>query len=164
MSWFKPSLLIVLILVTGCGFTPLLAKQSITEQYPAIALSNIPDREGQYLRNQLLDRLAAKEQTVDAPYYLQIDPLVITVTNFGIQKDSTATRGEMQISAEMKLTDTKTQKILLQRTLKSVGGYNILENQYATIVSKQSLTEHLLQEMSATAVTEITLYFNRSKP
>jgi LPS-assembly lipoprotein len=164
MSWFKPSLLIVLLFVTGCGFTPLLAEKNTTAEYPDIALSNIPDREGQYLRNQLLDRLAAKEQPVDAAYYLQIDPLVITVTNFGIQKDSTATRGAMQITAEMKLLDSKTQKVLLQRSLKSVGGYNILENQYATIVSKQSLTEHLLQEMSATAVTEITLYFNRSKP
>ena len=50
---------------------------------------------------------------------------------------------------------------MLTRDIRSVGSYNELDNQFATLVSSQSLAGHMLEELSDDVVTEINLYFSR---
>jgi LPS-assembly lipoprotein len=167
MSSFKFILVAVaLSLAAGCGFEPLYgthspAAEAVSAALPSIEIASIPDRDGQYLRNLLIDRLNTRGRPADALYLLQLSKLEKNILNLGIQKDATATRAQIQITSHMQLIDKVTGKPVLERDLKTVGAYNLLDDQLATMVSQQNITESILQEMRDDAVQELSLYFRR---
>lgn len=164
MSWCNKALgLVLLLCVAACGFDPLYGgPQVVAAQLPGMEINNIPDRDGQYFRNQMIDRLYARGMPQNAPYALNFSPVDKNIVNIGIQKDATATRAQLQVSTQMTLTDKATGNVLLQRNLKATDAYNILDNQLATLVSQQSATESVLNEMADSALNELSLYFKRA--
>ena len=165
-SLFAALCLVLALGLSNCGFEPLYGTKSPEAQAVAVSLPNIdiasiPNRDGQYLRNLLIDRLYTSGRPDAAPYLLKFSTLQKDVVTLGIQKDATATRAQIQITAHMDLIDKTTNKPVLQRDLKTVGAYNMLDNQLAALVSQQNITESILQEMKDDAVTELTLYFRR---
>ena len=171
MSWFKSSLfkssaVFLCLVVAACGFQPMYGSHGASKVVTAsnesqVEIANIPDRDGQYLRNQLIDRLYLNGRPAEAPYVLSIQPLKSNLTNLGIRKDATSTRGMLQLDTTITLVERATGNIVLKRDERAVGGYNELDNQFATLVSAQSLTDHMLEEISDSIVTDINLYFTR---
>jgi LPS-assembly lipoprotein len=169
MSWFKPFPLVCVLAalsLAACGFQPMYGTKSPAAKAAAVALpnidvANIPDRDGQYLRNLLIDRLYTHGRPEGAPYLLKFSKLQKTIANLGIQKDATATRAQMQISTHMQLVEQATGKVVLERDLRTVGAYNLLDDQLATIVSQRNITDSILQEMRDEAVLALTLHFRR---
>lgn len=167
MLLFRTLSLLGLLALAGCGgFEPMYgthsaAAREISLERPNVEIGNIPNREGQYLRNLLIDQLYTKNRPGDPAYTLNFSPIEKEVTNLGIQKDATATRVQIRLTTHMQLVEKATNKPVLERDLKSFGAYNLLDNQLATIVSQQSITESILQEIRNDAVTELDLYFRR---
>lgn len=153
------------VLLAGCGFQPMYGthagSQTVQSMHQNIRIGNIPDRDGQYLRNMLLDRLNNDGRPADARYVLEVAPLEKNTLNQLVRKDATYTRALMKISTTMRLVDTVTGTPVLERELLSSGSYNLLDNQFATIVSRDSMTENLLREMSDNIVTAINLHFTK---
>jgi LPS-assembly lipoprotein len=173
MSSFKPvAALLCLLLLAGCGFEPLYGKTEYMQSADpdmatsraAIDIANVPDREGQRLRNLLIDRLYVRGRPAVGHYTLALTPLQNSTTNLGIRKDATSTRAMTTIGTHIKLVENSTGRVLLERDVHAVGGYNQLDNQLATITSKRSVTDHMLEELSDSVVREIDLYFNRVEP
>lgn len=160
--WFLIS--VFCILISACGFTPLHTGKDGTVYRAGIEIANIPDREGQYLRNFLIDRLYQNGRPHDAPYLLSIAPLDKKITNMGIRKDATSTRGQLDITAVMALVEKETGKVLLERQVRAGGGYNQLDNQFASLISENRLTDHALEEIGDNILTELNLYFQRTAP
>ena len=159
------TLVVALLFLSGCGFESVYAAKAQSPlSRPDIEIGNIPDRDGQYLRNLLIDRLYINGRPPDAVYQLKLSPLANNTVNIGIQKDATATRAQMQITTRMQLIEKSTGKVLLQRALRAMGSYNLLDNQLATMVSQQNVTESILHEMSGDVMTELDLYFRRNAP
>lgn len=150
----------ILFFLSACGFTPLHAPET-TAAYPAIDIALIPDRDGHYLRNQLIDRLYAAGAVEQPRYRLQISGLEKTITGFGIRKDTTSTRTQMEMQAKLRLIDTAINVVVLERTLRAAGGFNSLNNQYATTISEQHTAELLLKEIADAAMTEIDLFLKK---
>lgn len=152
-------------LLAGCGFQPMYGKQSgsqtVQDVHRNIRIENIPDRDGQYLRNMLLDRLNDDGRPADARYVLEVAPLQKEILNQLVRKDATYTRALMKISTTIRLVDTVTGKPVLERKLLSSGSYNLLDNQFATVVSRDSMTDNLLREMSDNIVTAVNLHFTK---
>lgn len=161
MSWFKAAAFCTLLFLAACGFQPLYS-QNVTAPWPHVEIANIPDREGQFLRNLLIDRLYSQSAPADARYVLQVSRPDVRIRSLGIRKDATSTRGQIDISATAVLTDKQSGEALLRRTVQASGGYNRLDNRYATLVSEESSTELVLKELSGAIMTELDLYFNRS--
>src|SRR6201996_5580011 len=143
MSSFKAVAGFALLLcLAACGFEPMYgahsaATEAVDTALPNIDIGNIPDRDGQYLRNLLIDRLYTGGRPDAAPYTLNFSKLNKNIVDIGIQKDATATRAQIQITTHMDLIDKSTGKAVLQRDLKTVGAYNLLDDQLSTIVSQQ---------------------------
>lgn len=159
------SVLALLIMpLAACGFSPLYRTanyQEVANVLKNIKISNIPNRDGQILRNYLIDSFYTKGIPSSNPKYrLDIYGLQETVTALGIQKDATATRSQMRIQVNVKLVDPNADnKILLERQLRSVSSFNILDSQYATRVSQQNVKERSLRDLSEQITREISLYF-----
>lgn len=152
--------------LSSCGFEPMYAapdsatQKSIQASYADIEIANIPDREGQYLRNALIDRLYVSGRPADARYVLEVEPLKRSLTSQAVQKDSTYTRSLMEYSTTMRLRDRKTDyAVVLERKQRALGSYNLLDNQFATISSRDSLNDHLLDELADSIQTALALHF-----
>jgi len=163
---FALAAMLCCLALPSCGFSPMYGDHGTAAAARAstkslVEIGNIPDRNGQYLRNQLIDRLYLKGRPADAPYILNIAPLKNNLTNLGIQRDATATRGMLEIYTTITLIDRVSNKPVLTRQERSVGSYNELDNQFATIVSEQSLTDHMLEEMADSIETDLNLFFSR---
>lgn len=166
MSLFRAALLSLCLCLAACGFEPMYGSHSrgaetIAREGQNIDIANIPDRDGQYLRNLLIDRLYTQGRPADAAYELRIGPLEKNIINLGIRKDASATRAQLSIVAPMALIDKASGKPVLQRTLRAFGAYNILENQLSTLTSQQDVVDSVLREIRDSAVTELDLFFRR---
>jgi len=170
MSSFRKQLAVLglCLLLPSCGFQPMYGKhaggQTVAAMHQNIRIENIPDRDGQFLRNMLLDRLNDDGRPADARYVLEVAPLKKEIVNQLVTKDATYTRALMKISTEVRLVDTVYGKTVLERRFLSSGSYNLLDNQFATIVSRDSMTDNLLREMSDNMLTAINLYFTKDMP
>ena len=167
MSLFKTTVIAGLLLLGGCGFTPVYATRgdapAMQSQLENVEVGLIEDREGQYLRNALIDQMgSATAASAGQRYFLRVHQLRQEDLGFGLRKDASNTRGDVTVTATMDLIDTETNTVVLTRPLRARAGYNRMDNLYGAQVSKEDTVERLLDEMAERAVTELTLHFNRN--
>lgn len=168
MWWSRAILALAVCLpLASCGFKPVYGSHSASGLATAaresgVEIANIPNREGQRLRNLLIDRLYLDGRPAAAPFILVVAPLKSDLTNLGIRKDATSTRGMLQVSTTMTLVARDTNQVVLERDVRAVGGYNQLDNRFATLVAQDNLTDHMLEELSDSIVTEVSLYLSRA--
>ena len=165
---YKLLLLSTFFLLTACGFQPMYANNpvsetvSVTTGFSEVEIGNIPDRNGQILRNRLVDRMQPYGLTTQAVYKLNVTNLRESIRDLDITIRSDTTREQMKITADMELINLETGEVLLQKDLSARGSYNILENEYTSRVSKQDLREDLLIKISTQIERYIALYLSQS--
>ena len=170
MSLFKFYYLIIVafctLFISACGFQPLYVDQSdmgtgATVPFHSVSVSNIPNQDGQYLRNKLIDTIYINGIPQNPRYRLSMTGLNESITPLGIRKDETATRAQMRISVKLNLIDVKTGETVLNRGLIATNSFNQLSSQYTTNVSNQYARERALDELSRQTVKELALFFQR---
>ncbi len=155
-----------LLLVSGCGFTPMYGGNNPSGHKAEAALSNIaidniPDHTGQYLRNRLIDRINAAVTPSSPRYRLSLTPVQENRTELDITKTADTTRAQLRLSSGLALRDTASGEILLTRTLSATTSYNILSSQFTTRVSEDNARRNALDDLARQAEQQIVLYFRR---
>jgi len=171
VRWFYISALVFALccmtfLTSGCGFAPLYAtgpnnNYSLTPFFADIEVAPINNREGQMLRNLLIDRIYTQGRPAGARYELRVKQPRETISRLGIRKDATATRAQMEVSTEMHLVDRFSGETVIKRELRSFNGYNILDSQFTTMITEENARERALNDISDQIVTQLGLYFQR---
>lgn len=165
--WWSRKLILALSVscfLTGCGFTPMYAPQEnvgMNEAFSQVEIANIRDREGQALRNILIDKLYTQGRPAEARYLLKVGTVKERIARLGIRKDASATRAQLEMSAHMTLLDRQQGKIVLERNLRSVNSFNILRSQYTIEVSEADARQRALEDIGNSIATQLTLFFNR---
>ena len=161
------------VLILGaCGFSPMYGTNSINNENTAqttrvqsalndISVAIIPNREGQYLRNALIDRFYFNGTPTSARYNLVVDPIRERTYNFDITRDSEATRRQLELNTTMKLTDRTSGEVVLERALNSIASYNVLSSEFSTLVTEQNARDDALSDFARQIEREIALYFKR---
>ncbi len=126
-----------------------------------ITIANIPNREGQILRNELINRLNRKNYASNPQYRLTLSELTENRRDLDITKDSDSTRGQLRLQTTMILTDIITGEKLLTRTLHAITSYNILGSEFATRVTEQNARENAITELANQIELNLGLYFKR---
>ena len=87
------------LFIAACGFHPMYGKNKYTavgveEKLALIDISNIPNREGQFLRNELIDRFYRDGRPGHTIYTLSITPITERRANLDVttESDSNKTR------------------------------------------------------------------------
>lgn len=120
----------------------------------------ISDRVGQQAHNFLLDRLNRSGRPVDPRYLLEVR-IQIAKTELGIERDETATRAKLVLTASFSLTDIKTRETLLRRTARSTNSYNIVDSAVSTRSAELDAVERAAREISEDIRVLLSLYFRR---
>jgi len=154
--------------VVSCGFTPMYgtafqdgAAVDVRKELAHIEISNVKDREGQYLRNALIDRFYIEGRPTQVNYALLISDVNESIRELDITKSSDATRSQLSVSTSIQLQDVNTGEIVLERSVKSVTSYNTLASEFATRVSEQAARENALNDIAAQIEMQLGLYLKR---
>lgn len=169
---FKTAILLLVsgfwLLVSGCGWQPLYGENEaasgaagVSKKLAQVDIANIPDREGQYLRNRLIDRFYRESRPADPSYALTVTPVNEQLIDLDITKAANATRAQMRLATTMVLKDLDTGEILLSRTLRAITSYNILGSEFATRVSENNARENALNDLARQIELQLSLYFKR---
>lgn len=160
-------ILSALLILSGCGFQPLHGQVfdkdgvALIEEFKSISIGNIPNREGQILRNLLIDRFYRDGRATDVVYRLQLSPLVEVKRDLDITVESDSTREELRIDTNMQLIDVKTGQTLVSRKLFTTTSFNVLENEFAKRVSEQNSRKNALNDLARQIELHVALYFKR---
>ena len=124
----------VAALLAGCGFRPLYGtageNRQVAAQLAQIRIQTIPDRTGQKLRNFLLDRLNPNGQPAQPLYYLQVT-INVSRTDLGIERDETATRALLVLTANYQLINRTRKVVLVKGSTQSTNSFNIVASDFA---------------------------------
>ena len=135
----------------------------VEEKLAQIDIGNIPNREGQYLRNALIDRFYRDGRPQSVLYTLAIAHIDEDLIDLDITKSSDATRGQLRLDAVMKLKDNKTGETVLSRKLHAITSYNILNDEFSTRVSEDNARINALDDLARQAEMQINLYLKRTQ-
>lgn len=155
------SLIFTIFIISACGFTPVYGDKSLPSSIGAIEVKVIPDRGGQIVRNHLIDRLYQDGYPTNPDYFLAVSAIKENIVEIGIDIDDEASRAQLRQQANMTLTDAKTNKVVLTRTVRATSGYNILLGQFTTFVTEDDARNQALKTIAEDIVTQLELYFNQ---
>ncbi len=130
-------------------------------QLGTIEVAIIPNREGQYLRNALMDRFYQSGIPSNPAYKLHIKEISETVTNFDITIESESTRRQLKLTTTLTLSDVISGKPVLTRGLLAITSHNVLESEFSTLVTEQSAREAALNDLARQIERQLALYFAR---
>mgnify|MGYP000103079218 FL=1 len=166
MWWLRyfPRTMVLLVLVTllsGCGFRPLYlkGKQNPQPDLTAIEIRPIVDRKGQILRNLLLDQLTPKGPSAHPAYVLDVT-VDFSLTNLGIRRDDRATRALMKVTATYSLRRKQDEAQLFSSTSQASSGYDILESDFATLVAEKDALQHSLETIAQDIKLRLSFLFS----
>lgn len=158
--------LIALLPLAGCGFQPVYGTRA-GGMAAGAALANvqidpIPERNGQVLRNNLIDRFYHDGRPTDPRFRLAV-ALSATEEELGIQRDATATRARLRLQANYELIDTGSGQVVYRTFSRSVISYNLVDSQFAVLASRQDAYDRGLTELAEDIRSRLALYFAREE-
>jgi len=153
--------------LSACGFRPLYEVPDNQAMSPIgrmaeIRISPLPDRIGQQMHNLLRDRLNPAGQPLDPAYTLDIR-LSESRTELGIRKDETATRANLNLSAQFTLNSTQSGGRLFSDRVRTVSSYNIVTSPFATGFAKDDARARALRELADAIQTRLGIFFSRKE-
>ncbi len=161
----KNILLSVLIIpfLYACGFAPMYAESgnNIENNLSEIEISIIPDRSGQFVRNELIDRFYKNGYPKNPAYKLNVSPIIERISDFDITVESEATRQQIRLSTTITLIDLETNKPILSRSLTAITSNNILESEFSTLITEQSGRDSGLSDLARQIERQVALFFSK---
>jgi LPS-assembly lipoprotein len=152
MWWSRALLLTVLLALgpAGCGFRPMYAKPTgaasgVDVDLARIRIGPLKDRNGQILRNALIQRLTPRGEAADYLYTLDVK-LSETVGSLGYRKDTFATVANMSVSAAVRLT--KDGANILGDTVATTVYFDYLGPRYASLSMERDAEERALNQLA----------------
>lgn len=158
--------------INGCGFTPVYGtksggagQKSVSSALNSVAINPVPDREGQYLRNALIDRFYVSGTPADPAYELNIDPVQERRIELDITETADTTRAQLRLRTQITLTrleeGERRGRVVLSRDLTAITSYNVLSSQFTTRVSEENARDNGLEELARQIERQLSLYFTR---
>jgi LPS-assembly lipoprotein len=155
-------LLSSVVCLPSCGFQPVYGTHSgsdtqVVEQLNQIAIDNIPDRKGQILRNELIDRMYGKGRPAQPLYHLMVK-LRVNEEDLGIQANATSSRSLLNMYGDYSLQDMKGKEIL-HGMAHSISSFNTLVDEYGNLSAYNGAVERTVEEVGEQIVNRLSLYF-----
>lgn len=152
MSWPNRALLLLIpLLLAGCGFQPLYGKQSTgsAEVLSGVAIDSIPGRMGQQFRQNLEDKLNPSGAVPAHPTYRLTATVQSAATPIGVARDGTVSRYNVYLDSEYALVRISDGTKVSSGKLRHVSSYSNIPNEYfSTYMSEADAIKRGITELS----------------
>jgi len=152
-------------MLNACGFKPVhqfSEEQSVQQNLWSIRVSPIAGRDGLVLHNRLLERFSPRGSSDDPVYQLSVQ-LTKTTEALLIQLDNTATRINLKMNAVFVLRDIANDTTVYKGSAYSVGSYNVVESEFATVAAEKNAADRVAQAVGEEIFDLLVIYFNRAE-
>ena len=150
------------LFLLSCGFHPVYGSRDadtpVAAKLNQVAINGIPDRQGQTLRNELIDRMYGKGRPQNPKYHLAVS-LRSSEEGIGLLPNAITTLTELTLTADYSLTD-ETGKEVMRATARAVANYNQLQEEYGTLAAREGAYQRSLNEIADQIVNRVSLYFS----
>ena len=159
------------LLSAACGFRPMHATPDgqtgsrAAQNMALISIAVIEDREGQILRNHLLDEITPRGQSPRPIYRLNAN-LETVLGGTNLEADATATRSRFSSQVVYTLVDLRTDKVILSGNARSARTFNLDENVssvFRTFTSRDDALDLTLKDVSREIATRIAAFFDAAR-
>jgi len=145
----KLFIILPLLLLSSCGFRPLLSEsQPTTKALNSVEVSIIRDREGQQLRNRLLDFMNPHGYAINTKYRLDVQ-LVEAKRELSFRKDLVARRQELSLKAYFNVVDLNTGKVIFKNFSESYNSFSLGPKSdfasFSSYISEKSARERMVE-------------------
>ncbi|SDG19489.1 LPS-assembly lipoprotein [Limimonas halophila] len=133
------ALVICTLVAAGCGFRPANAPQPSGDGAGApasVRVQPIPERVGQLLRAELVNRLHAGAEPRDPAFLLDVS-VDERITQTGFRRDESETRRNIRLTASYVLRRADTRETVLKGDTEVTTSTNVLDQPYATRVMRR---------------------------
>lgn len=165
MLLFKQSLLLLLLgALAACGFQPLYGEQTqnsqVTGKLAATYVMPIDGREGQIVRNELLDRISPKGIPAQALYRLKIE-LSSLKRGLAIDKDDSTNRFNLILTARYTLLAANGRDVIHTGSAQSIASYNVVISDFANLSAEKNAQKRSALVMAEKIHRQISVYLTR---
>jgi LPS-assembly lipoprotein len=122
----------------------------------AIQIDLIKDREGQMLRNELLDRFQPAGAAPKALYGLSVG-LTTTRIGLAINRDETGSRANLIIYADYTLRNLDNSEVLFKGRNRAITSYNILDSEFANTSSDADAVRRAVLDLAEQITTRVAV-------
>jgi len=158
--------LLVVALLGGpaaCGFQPLYGTKATRDRAVAdlssVAIEPIPDRVGQLVRNNLIDRMHTRGGDRYPKYRLRVT-LSTASEGLAVRSDDVVTRRNLTMTADYKILSADAKSLLFEGRTFAVAAYNIGDSEYANLAAQQDAYARTAREVSEEIKNQV-VYFVR---
>ncbi len=150
--------------LSGCGFQPLYGEaitgSVVSEELQSVKVETVNSRTGVIMRNLLLDRLTPDGAPGSTRYRLYVRLLERQVGS-GVRVDASITRFNYRLIARYQLIEQSSGKVLHSDSNESVVAYDVVDSQFATVISREDAQERAAADVSDNIKLSLALYFQR---
>ena len=153
--------ILLLSSLTACGFRPMYggggtATPALQQNLSLVFVETIPERNGQVLRNLLIQQLGFGDDPVAPRYTLNVQ-LAEAINPLGIRKDATSSYGRLTITAKYTLVDATSKKPLLTDTTRAFSGFTIVDSEYAALTAARDARQKVLRQLAETLARRVAV-------
>jgi len=157
------------VFLSSCGFEPLYGPNStqapvVCEELAQVKIACIKDREGQILRNHLIELLTPNGQPTFPTALLTVG-LGIIKAGLSVRRDGTNYRYQLTLTAQLTLKDATTKKVLYTDTAKVINAYYISDLNalaaYATTIAEKDAREKGLKLLAEQIQLLLASYYKQ---
>jgi len=157
--------IIVTTALLGCGFRPLYAppagtsaEDSAAVRLAAVHVDPIANREGQLLRNELVDLLDPGRHQADTDYNLQVT-LKYRQSDLAYEDTGFATRANLRIDARYVLVQQSSGTPLTTGLSRVVTSYNLTDSFFSAYTTAESERHRAVKQIAHDIRRRLAAYF-----
>lgn len=163
--------LAVTALVAACGFEPMYAPGGVGAARTSEAAADLSTVEiapirngdgrdfrlGQQLSNALGERLYPAGVS-PARYRLELK-LRQERDGFGFRSDESVTRYGLRLTADYRLVEIGSNKVVLEETSQTYNSYDVSQSDFATVMAERDMEQRLARDLGDRIVSRLGLFF-----
>ena len=135
----------ICLFLTGCGFTPLYQNQSFDKAHLPVQVVPIPNQYGHMMRQTVQNKMGHSD---NPQYLLSVDAPVFNTWDQTIDDKNFATIMGISGSSSYRLTEKKTNKVLLSSSTSLSSSYSVVKDPYATTVAERKVKKELAEQLA----------------
>lgn len=147
----------------ACGFAPVhgqrAEKQDAAARLTGVEIAQIPDRVGQLMRNDLLNRFAPFGGAGSARYRLEVS-LQSNDEGLGFQPDQAITRINFRLGATYRLIELTSGKTVFADVARSMVGYNVVQSDFANLSAQREAQRRAAGVVSERIAERLSLFLS----
>ncbi len=151
---------VLVVLLSGCGFRPLYeaggSTDLLTARLASVDVGPVPDRLGQVLTNQLVDRMKVSGENA---YRLDVT-LDQSTRGFGVRPDASVAQEELTLIANVSLVDNQSGETVVVDRLRARGSYDVVLSDFANVQQREDAARRLVLDLAERIERRLVLYFS----